>query len=64
MLTNFVKSLIILSATGFMANSYAAWNWNRNVTNCYGNHCKHVVVHKHCNNGRCWDYKHYNTWNR
>ena len=64
MLSNLGKIVFFSIATGFMANSYAGWNWNRNVTHCYGGHCNHVVVHKQCNDGRCWEYKHYNSWNR
>lgn len=64
LLTYLRKILMILIISGFATNSFAMWNWNRNVTKCHGDACRHTVVHKQCNNGHCKVYKHNNTWRR
>ncbi|MFT4058759.1 MAG: hypothetical protein QM652_04330 [Legionella sp.] len=62
--THFKKILMILVVSSFTTSSFAAWNWNRNVTKCYGNNCHHTVVHKHCKNGYCTVWRHNNSWHR
>ena len=56
--------LIVFLATAFMSSSFAAWNYNKNQTKCVNGHCKNVDVQKHCQNGKCWNSKHYRVWNR
>ncbi len=65
MFSHYIKSLLaVLLATGFMSNSYAEWNYNKNKTKCKGTHCVHTTVHKHCQGGKCWDTKHKSVYNR
>lgn len=58
------KAFVAIILSSFVSTSFAFWFWNRNVTNCYGNYCNHVVVKKHCNNGKCWVWKEDNRWRR
>ncbi len=65
MFSSYLKSiLIVLITTGFMSNSYAAWNYNKNKTKCVNGVCKHTTVHKHCQNGTCWNSKHVRVYDR